>query len=235
MRPVVRGVCPTDNQGNNIVFKHYSEVRGELINRMGEYCSYCEMHLDASLAVEHVKPKAHNPGEEVNWDNFLLACSNCNSTKGQTNVVLNDYLWPDTDNTFHALKYTEGGLISPSPILFGNPVLRKKAENTIKLLGLDKQPANDPAASDRRWVSRREAWDIAVDSKKDLANNDTQEMRRQIIRSATAGGYWSIWMTVFGNDPDMRRRLLRAFPGTCTDCFDPDKGFAPVCRDGGQC
>ncbi|BBO87500.1 HNH endonuclease [Desulfosarcina ovata] len=235
MRPVIRGNHPTDGQGNDIVFNHYSKSRGPLIGRIGEYCSYCEMHLDSSLAVEHVKPKKHNPEEELHWDNFLLSCTNCNSTKGQEDVDLNEYLWPDTDNTFYALQYEEGGLVSPSDRLNGNPALKQKAQDTITLTGLDKQPVNAPAASDRRWINRREAWDIAVESKSDLVNNDTPEMRRQIIRSATARGYWSIWMTVFEDDADMRRRLIEGFPGTCNACFDANNGYAPVSREGGQC
>ena len=235
MRPVVRGNCPTDDRGNDLVFNHYTKARGLLIGRIGEYCSYCEMHLDASLAVEHVKPKKHNPDEELHWGNFLLSCQNCNSTKGQKNVELSDYLWPDMDNTFYALQYTEGGLISPSPGLDHNPALKRKAANTIQLTGLDKQPDHNPAATDRRWINRREAWDIAVESKRDLASNDTPEMRRQIIRSATARGYWSVWMTVFEDDTDMRQRLLQAFPGTCSGCFAPDNQYTPVLRRGGQC
>ena len=91
----------------------------------------------------------------------------------------------------------------------------------------------DPAASDRRWNNRREAWDIAVESKQDLETNDTPEMRRQIIRSATARGYWSVWMTVFEDDPDMLERLIESFPGTCADCFDDQ--FRPIRRIGGRC
>jgi len=234
MRPVIRGNCPTDEHGNDIVFNHYRNFRGPLIDRIGQYCSYCEMRLDSSLAVEHVRPKQHNPEEELHWDNFLLSCTNCNSTKGQENVDLNDYFWPDTDNTFYALQYKEGGLISPSDRLDDNPALKQKAQDTITLTGLDKEPDNDPAASDRRWINRRETWDIAVESKRDLSTNDTPEMRRQIIRSAKRG-YWSIWMTVFEDDFDMRQRLIHAFPGTCNNCFDADNGYAPVTRDGGQC
>ena len=235
MRPVIRGNCPTDGQGNDIVFNHYRKARGPLIDRIGQYCSYCEMRLDSSLALEHVKSKIHNPDEELHWDNFLLACTNCNSNKGHDDLNLGNYLWPDADNTFYALQYKEGGLISPSDRLDDNPVLKQKAQDTIELTGLDKQPINDPAASDRRWNNRREAWDIAVESKRLLANNDTPEMRRQIILHATARGYWSIWITVFGDDSNMRRRLLEAFPGTCSACFDANNGYAPVSREGGQC
>jgi len=234
MRPVVRGICPQDDQGENVIFSNYSQARGELINRMGEFCSYCEMHLDASLAVEHVKPKSLNPDDELNWNNFLLACANCNSTKGTTDVDLEAYLWPDRDNTFYAFQYAEGGLVSASHRL-DDTDLKRKAQATILLTGLDKHPLNNPKASDRRWINRRETWDIAFESKQDLAGSDTPEMRRQIIRTATGHAYWSIWMTVFKEDASMLQRLIQAFPGTCSDCFDAADGYNPVPRDGGQC
>ncbi len=239
MRPVVRGARPVDEKGNDIQFAEYQQARGELIRRMGEYCSYCEMQLDSSLSVEHKRPKKP-PGvstndleRELDWNNFLLACVNCNSTKDNTEVLLNDYFWPDSDNTFRALRYSEGGLIVPAPELDDN--LRLKAQKTIELTGLHKQPLNDPAASDRRWQNRRQAWDIAQRSRQNLehCNTNTSSMKEQIIEIAAAKGYWSVWMTVFQDDPDMRRRLIDAFPGTCSECFDSDGN--PVARLGGQC
>lgn len=231
MRPVLRGAWPQKN-GHDIQFKEYSEARAELIRRLGEYCSYCEMHLDSSLAVEHVKPK-QPPGSSavdqtraLNWNNFLLACTNCNSAKGNTDVKIDDYFWADRDNTFLVFQYSEGGRILPAAHL--NEELMKKAKATIELTGLDKHPLNDFNASDRRWENRREAWDMAVDSKADLAQNDTPQMRRQIVRSAR--GYWSTWMTVFKDDPDMLQRLIRAFPGTCESCFDAENGYLPIPR-----
>ncbi len=169
MRPVVRGVWPKDKNGNDVVYTNYQNARAELINRLGEYCSYCEMKLDAGLAVEHVQPK--KPGDivltdrELNWDNFLLACTNCNSTKGNTDVVLDEYLWPDKDNTFRALRYTAGGIITPNSELPEN--IQEKAHNIIKLTGLDKCPLKNPSASDRRWINRREVWEIAKRNKDD--------------------------------------------------------------------
>jgi len=236
MRPVGRGPRP-QAEGVDIEFKEYPQARAKLIERMGEFCSYCEMHLDASLAVEHVQPK-QPPGAAVvdqaralDWNNFLLACTNCNSTKTNTEVDLAQYLWPDRDNTFRALEYSEGGIVSSA--LEGD--LKVKAHNTIKLTGLDKQPLNDPKASDRRWRNRRETWDIAMRSKDRLQTCDCQEMRDQIEETATAQGFWSIWMTIFNDDPDMLRRFIRAFPGTSSDCFDAAAGYAAVARPGGGC
>lgn len=237
MRPVIRGDRPADEQGHDIQLSEYAKARGELICRMGEYCSYCEMHLDSSLAVEHVQPKKppgaaqEDPERTLNWDNFLLACTNCNSTKGNVDIDLNQYLWPDRDNTFRALKYSEGGIIEPA---LDND-LADKAANTIALTGLNKHPLNDPKASDRRWRNRRETWDIAQRSKKHLLECDTPAMREQIILTATGHAYWSVWMTVFKDDADMLRRILYAFPGTCHACFDAVNSYTAVARHGGQC
>jgi uncharacterized protein (TIGR02646 family) len=237
MRPVVRGPRPQNAEGEEIEFKEYPQARATLIARMGEFCSYCEMHLDASLAVEHVQPKkppgatAIDQARALDWGNFLLACPNCNSTKTNAEVDLNEYLWPDRDNTFRAMAYSEGGVVSAA---LAGP-LKAKAENTIKLMGLDKQPLNDPKASDRRWQNRRETWDIAKVAKERLQRCDCEDMREQIKDTAKGQGFWSIWMTVFSDDPDMVRRFIHAFPGTAVSCFDNTAGYAAVARAEGRC
>lgn len=238
MRPVDRGAFPKNDDGTEIKYKGYPQARSELIKRLGEFCSYCEMHLDASLAVEHVQPKKP-PGatvamadRELDWDNFLLACTNCNSTKGNTDVVIDYYYWPDRDNTFRVLQYFYGGIIEPADDLL--PEEKERGWVTIKLTGLDKHPLNDPEASDRRWKNRRETWDIAVRSKTYLLRCNFPEMREQIVLTATGHAYWSIWMTVFQDDPDMLRRFIDAFPGTCRECFDEQNDYVPVARPNGQ-
>jgi len=60
-------------------------------------------------------------------------------------------------------------------------------------------------------------------------------MREQIVLTATGHAYWSIWMTVFNDDPDMLQRLINAFPGTCADCFDNATGYSHIARPVGQC
>lgn len=221
MRPVNRGDCPTDDEGNEVQFAEYAQARRALIRRLGEYCSYCEMHLDASLAVEHVRPKkppgaaAVIPGRALDWHNFLLACTNCNSTKGDTDVVLDDYLWPDRDNTFHALRYSVGGVVESAP---GNDQI--KADELLKLVGLCRTP-DAREASDRRWLNRREAWELAVRAKERLARCPSDDMREQILETAQAKGFWSVWMTVFADEATMRERLLVAYPGTQSHHFDP--------------
>ena len=232
MRPVIRGDCPTADDGAPIVFSAYPKARAKLIERLGECCSYCEVHLDTSLAVEHVQPKKP-PGavvnditRELNWDNFLLACTNCNSNKDNKDVVLNDHLWPDRDNTFLGIDYRPGGLVEAAP-----GVYNARALKTIKLVGLDKVPTvrdQENEASDRRWNNRREAWDIAQMSKLNLAQLDYPIMRDQIVLQIQ--GFWSVWVTVFKDDPDMIERILDCIPGTAKHCFDHTNRFAAIPR-----
>lgn len=234
MRPVIRGDVPTDSNGIAISFSDYAYARKDLIARLGEYCSYCEMQLDASLAVEHVKPKQPRGAQTVDlalaldWYNFLLACTNCNSTKGDKPIIVEEYLWPDQDNTFRALVYTEGGRINCHETLE-----IERAQRLVSLVGLDKEP-DTATASDRRWLNRREAWDMAEQAKARLARCQIPEMMEQIIDTIKAKGYWSIWMTVFNDQPNMLQRIINAHPGTDEGCFDVPS-YAAISRTGGKC
>jgi len=209
-----------DKYGSPKIFHDYADARGDLIKRLGEYCSYCEMQLDASLSVEHVKPKVHHPDGALDWSNFLLACANCNSTKGSKNVELNDYYWPDQHNTLLVLEFAEEGIVRPRSDLTEEQ--RAKAQRTLELTGLDRTPAveEDPSDSDRRWKNRREAWGTAMVSLQCLREADCLRVRQLIELLCKANGYWCVWMTVFRDDADMRRRFIQAFPGTARDCFD---------------
>ncbi len=229
MRPIARGATPRDEEGEPKQFSHYSHARKDLIDRLGKYCSYCGTRLAAHLGVEHVRPKDPNPDLELQWDNFLLACTNCNSTKGHRDVVLDEYFWPHRDNTFRAFVYTEGGLIRVDSNL--PDAERNRAKQTIDLMGLDRTPINDPAKKDQRWENRREVWTMAVDARLDLVAKDTASLRKWIVNTATGRGFWSVWMTVFADDQDMLRRLMDAFPGTSKDCFDDE--CHPIHRPGG--
>ncbi|WP_374259055.1 hypothetical protein [Aquabacterium sp.] len=126
---------------------------------------------------------------------------------------MDDYLWPDRDDTFHALQYSVGGVVDAAP-----GAQRAKAESLIKLVGLQQQADTD-RASDRRWLNRREAWDRAVLAKDRLNRCPCDEMREQIVETAQAKGFWSVWMTVFADDPEMVRRFLVALPGTQGEYF----------------
>lgn len=229
MRPVERGAWPLDGTGNRRKFSDYTEARGALVENLGEYCSFCEGRMNASLAVEHMLPQKHHPRRALDWHNFLLACVNCNSTKGDKRIRLADHFWPDRDNTFRALAYAANGVVTPTSGLSTQE--RRRAERTLRLTGLDKLPTHNPRASDRRWQHRKEAWGRAEEARASLAVSDTPHMRKLVVQQATALGYWSIWMTVFAADKDMRQRLIAAFTGTAKTCFDA--ATQPLPRAGG--
>jgi len=222
LRPVEKGIGPDDG------FTEFANARGLLITRIGEYCSFCEMHCDHDLAVEHKLPKnyQHNKHLELEWTNFLLACRNCNSTKGTKDIKLNELMWPDTNNTFYAFVYGPDAMIRVNPAL--NDGQKLMARSLLELVGvsrkleMDSRLRVDPKLKDRRWMNREEAWRLAVDAYSDLQTSDTVSLRKYIIRLAQAKGFWSVWMTVFASDKQMAAELIRGFPGTSTSCFDAD-------------
>ncbi len=89
---------------------------------------------------------------------------------------------------------------------------RIKAERLFDLVGLGRQPASNPTASDLRYLSRLEAWDNAVVARAKLVEGridvDT------VVELAKATGFWSVWMTVFVGNSAVCDRLRDAFPGT---------------------
>ncbi|RKZ75057.1 MAG: HNH endonuclease [Candidatus Parabeggiatoa sp. nov. 1] len=229
MRPIERGPCPKDpNTNTDKVYKTYTEARRDLIDRLGEYCSYCEMRLNASLAVEHVQPKRHHPNLELEWHNFLLACTNCNSTKGSQDIALDAHYWADVHNTFMAFQYVEGGKVVVHPGL--TKAQKAKAKRTIELVGLDKTP-DKPDASDRRWQNRKEVWEIAKINLKRLENTtDKTNYAKAIVDMAKGYGFWSIWVAVFINHPEVLQGLMTEFIGTYQACFDKNNHYAPISR-----
>ncbi|WP_214855546.1 HNH endonuclease [Exiguobacterium sp. s166] len=233
MRPIERGSIPLDRDQNEIEFNFYQQSRGHLLTRLGSYCSYCERYLGGNIAVEHVRPKSKESNLELEWDNFLIACNNCNSIKGDRSIELDKYLWPDKDNTTLAFIYITGGLINVSPNL--NPEVIEIAENTIKLTGLDRVPSDDPFLNpemkDRRWSERRTAFEKAERAKRNLFVNNTESMREQIVDTALSTSFFSTWMTVFLHDIDMLKRFIDAFPGTSKACYN--SSYTPITRVGG--
>lgn len=227
MRPVDKGAAPV------MPFAAFAEAAPELVARLGRYCSYCERYIETHLAVEHVQPKSLAPAQILAWSNFLLACVNCNSIKGDTAVTVADYYWPDVDNTLRAFSYSFGGLVDASAAL--SAPQQDIARHTISLVGLNRYPgsaAGEPTTADLRWLRRQEVWTLAHDCVARLANNNTIEVRELIVEVAVARGMFSIWWTAFVGDRDMRLRLRQAFHGTCGNSFDVNE--APQARAGGQ-
>ncbi len=219
MRPVSKGTSPINGD-----YSDYRDAFPALQGRLGPYCSYCERRIATNLAVEHIQPKDLYPGLKGSWDNFLLGCVNCNSTKGNKDVILSEVYLPDRDNTFHAFEYTVDGKVKPAGHL--TTTQRQIADRTLRLVGLEKRVSevldeNEKIVAIDRVSQRMETRLIAMASKAELVDTPTDGMRRQIARTASAYGYFSIWMEVFEDDEDMRQRFIEdSFTGTASDCFD---------------
>ncbi len=222
MRPVRRGPSPQTED-----FTPYTAALAPLVARMGLYCSYCERRIPTNLAVEHVQPKAlpAYAGLIGRWSNYLLGCVNCNSTKGDSDVLPSQLLLPDRDNTAAAFAYSADGRVSVAPKL--TAARTRKAQALLTLVGLDK-PATATAGANEAQVAldrvsqRMQAWLEASEARAELAAQPQLEaLRRIIVKLALARGFFSVWMTVFADDADMRARFVAAFPGTAdSGCFD---------------
>ncbi|MEJ6475288.1 HNH endonuclease [Pseudoalteromonas piscicida] len=229
MRPIVKG----HDRGE---FRPYQDAQQPLIKQLGEYCSYCERWIPSGIHVEHKKPKDPYPELKYQWSNFLLACSNCNSGKGGGELDLRDYVWPDSDNTLRAFRYQSEGKVMPATG-FGDG-LDAKIKNTWLMFGFNRHPDSTepefstPTSKDRRWIHRKQEWELANRNKLKLLRNDSVDLRELLIEIATSRGMFSIWYTVFADDIDFKGRLVRSFKNTDITSFDDDFDLLP--RRAGQ-
>lgn len=112
--------------------------------------------------IEH-KEATSQGGDELSWENFLLSCKYCNTRKGKTvkQGDLDQYLWPDTDDTFHAFDYS-GEL----PQVAAEYLQKKadwsfqKAVRLFQLVKLDNRPKK--GSKDKRFFARNEAKNFAL-------------------------------------------------------------------------
>jgi uncharacterized protein (TIGR02646 family) len=221
MRPVQRGSIPINPEtGEKVSFSKYQYAKPHIVERIGYYCCYCEKPVTNVRDAEHILPKEHYPRLKSIWHNLLISCRVCNDVKGRSLIRRKNFYWADVDNTFRIFEYHSfSGDVKVNSML--SDIQQAIAKNTLDLVGLDRKPGNPKITpADERWKERLVAVGMAQEALSDLQKNDTPEMRKQIMRTAQGQGFWSIWMTVFQNDPDMLNRFIQAFPGTCENCFD---------------
>jgi hypothetical protein len=203
MRPVIRGTAP-----NN--YSHWGQARNDLAAKIGWYCSYCEMGVTNMIEVEHIVPRDHQ-GAPLDWNNFLLSCKYCNTVKSNNNVGTDGYVWPDRDNTDLTFNYSQLNVIEPV-----NNGVRTEAQATIDLMGLDRRPGGRrrPTQADSRWIHRLEAWLAARRSLKNWNGTPSPAMADQIALTAKGHGFYSVWMNVFKDIPDVLDAIRNEFPNT---------------------
>jgi len=193
MRPIEKGNAPNTYTG-------YGDARHDLAEKIGYYCSYCEMSFKNMIEVEHVIP-INRGGDALSWDNFLLSCRYCNGIKSDNNLNRTNYVWPDRNNTDLVFEYSEIDVIKPNIGL--NIQIQAIAQNTIFLMGLDRIPGGvtEPTFADTRWRSRQEAWNQAKESLKNWTQVPHPAMSKQIAQTSINSGHYSIWKEVFKDEP----------------------------------
>lgn len=222
MRPVDKGKSPYDK------ISRYQDAEPYLEQRLGAYCSFCEMRVNNALAVEHKESK-NSGGALTDWSNLLLSCTYCNSRKAEKvqKGEVDKWLWPDQHNTFLAFTY-EGALpkINEQYLQAINEDVLTRAKETMQDLALDYKPGSKDKKKykDKRWQNRFRALTIAEVYKRswDKYNGTGYETDqiRNIVYTAEQSGFFSVWMMVFADEPRVKRALINAFIGTSTDCFD---------------
>lgn len=226
MRPVDRGEAPRQ-------YKRYDDAIDDLADRLGRYCSYCERCLPASLAVEHMAPKSLQPERSLDWGNFLLGCTNCNSLKSDRPTDDDSLVWPDRDNTLLAFTYFRGGFVRASAV--STEEVKSRAENLIDLVGLSRHPAHGwpaPTGKDKRWQQREAIWAIAEKCKVDYIELDRNAKARDLVIEVAKGyGFFSVWFAIFEEHEEVRKGLVESFPGTPSQCFD--SASQAIARPGG--
>ena len=122
------------------------------------------------------------------------------------------------DDTFHPFLYdTSIPSLNQKYFVGKNPELKEKAENLFMLVKLDNFSIL-PKDKDRRYRERNEARNCALESKAGWDKvKDTvyREMYlKQIIMLAKSKGFFSTWMNVFSDDPEIKSVLRETFKGT---------------------
>ena len=113
MRPVDKTRYTT----NQVEYNPYGDAKPDLIAAIGKFCSYCEREgFSSALDVEHIEDKDAHPDKKFLWDNFLLACKNCNSIKGTKEIDFPNIILPHLQNTFSPFESIEKFPILPDII-----------------------------------------------------------------------------------------------------------------------
>ena len=248
MRPIIKSIRNSAT-GTPLEFDPSRGAKHDLTNELGTFCSYCEKYVNrSSLHVEHIygekcRDMAGNliyGHLKYRWDNFLLACVNCNSVKGNKDIaVLNPYM-PHENNLLHFIEIDIGASVQIKPLVAGNEMLRTRA--FIDLVGLDRTPGHpDYSDLDDRWENRLKVYDLA---NRQLAKyslpNPTTDIEN-IIALAETNGYFSIWYYVFDAFDNVRQALISGinynngnmvipFPNTHQGSFDMNNHFATLQR-----
>ena len=211
-------------------YNPWGRAKSELINEIGSYCSYCEKKVNrSSLHIEHVLDKMNYDNLKYKWDNFLLACCNCNSIKAGKNVALTNPFLPHQNNLVHFIEVDRGGCIK-----IKNGVVGSNLNRTIEfidLVGLDREPGHPKYKhSDDRWENRMETKDLAERQFCKYTSTPKKTDLETIITLAKEKGFFSVWYYQFSGYSEVLDALINGilvkgvqiepFKGTHIDSFE---------------
>lgn len=207
MRPINKGI-------NNKIYRDYRDAKWDLVEKLGHYCSYCEMNIQNQADVEHVVPKTKNENLILEWDNLLLGCKTCNTVKNSINESREGYPFPDEYNTAYLYEYKNGKVQINEELSETEYEMAKKLFELIKL----NREYNSSKRADDRDIARMHAFEKAKMSLKDYVEAPISQMVNQISRSPE--GFFSVWLEVFKDYPEVKKAILEAVPGTALECYD---------------
>ena len=215
MRPVSKGEIPRKEDGSNREYTSYGQAKDDLRDRIDSFCSYCEMNIENQPDIEHVSPKSTNPDLETTWSNFLLACKPCNIIKSNDNENRDGYVFPDTNNTSFLYEYSINGVKVRDDL---EDDIKDLATATFDLVKLNRK-LDTSNRSDDRAIARLNSWHKAQEALVDLLELPTNAaMIRQTARSCN--GFFSMWIQIFKDYPEVKRNILNNVSGTALDCYD---------------
>jgi len=231
VRPVNKGETPY------VLIKNYGEALPYLEERIGCYCSYCEFPISHVPEVEHIFAKSKG-GSLTEWANLLLVCKYCNTRKG---TIIGDnikeiWLWPDINNTFLAFTY-DGSKPKVNENFMKNidESLLTRAKIMFADLKLDNIPLS-PNDKDRRWMKRLNTYNKAKEYFNDWQMFKNSKYEGQLLKCifdlAKSEGFFSVWMNIFADEPEVCNGLINSFIGTDKNSFD--NNGKPVIRVNGE-
>ena len=141
------------NANKNFSWKgKYQEITDELFILTKNHCCFCDLHpLKASGAtVEHFRPKLDFPIVSYFWGNLFYCCTNCQK-KGNRFPLDFRLLKPDQKSysfDYYFIFSFSTGIIKPNPAR--SRAEQKRAENTIRLYGLNKYGRPEARIAERK-------------------------------------------------------------------------------------
>jgi hypothetical protein len=146
---------------------------------------YCERRLRGAT-IDHFWPKSRYPERLLTWENWLLACRDCNSNKGDT-FELDEgsprLINPYDENPATLYGWDLGSEASSGRAVALNLGARRRVEASVKAYGLDDEALK---------VARADHWLDTLYLLARVVDGDTEARRRLIPRLEVSGAYRSV-------------------------------------------